>query len=89
MADNKRKKFTQRRDTSSEEEEEEEEEEDSPPPIENKFTNDGSFLEMFKKKMAEQELTTPSSSNPHPTPHTETEDGETQLKAYQVLLSKE
>lgn len=64
-----------------EKEEEDEEEEDS---TNNKFANDGSFLELFKKKMAEQQEGQ-CSKDAISSPKTQIEDGGTQLKAYQVL----
>lgn len=89
MAEKSRSKKEKKIESSSEEEEEEDEDEDeSPSPVENKFANDGSFLELFRQKMAEQEKDgggKDKSSAQIPAPHTETEDGETQLKAYQVL----
>ena len=88
MAEKSRSKKEKKIESSSEEEEEEDEDEDeSPSPVENKFANDGSFLELFRQKMAEQEKDDgkDKSSAQIPAPHTETEDGETQLKAYQVL----
>lgn len=66
----------------------EDDDEGSPLRTENKFANDGSFLELFKKKMAEQQINTPIEDPPEIKPvHTriETEDGDTQLKAYQVV----
>lgn len=88
MAEKSKSKKEKKIESSSEEEEEEDEDEDeSPSPVENKFANDGSFLELFRQKMAEQEKDggKNKSSAQIPAPHTETEDGETQLKAYQVL----
>lgn len=88
MAEKSKSKKEKKIESSSEEEEEEDEDEDeSPSPVENKFANDGSFLELFRQKMAEQEKDggKDKSSAQIPAPHTETEDGETQLKAYQVL----
>lgn len=67
---------------------EDDDDEGSPIRTENKFANDGSFFELFKKKMAEQQIDTPPEDPPEIKPvHTriETEDGETQLKAYQVV----
>ena len=84
MAEKNKEEKSRRVEDSSEEEEESDLDEDSPP-LENKFANDGSFLELFKQKMAEQEQKEEKGSSSHAAPAPKTEDGETQLKAYQVL----
>uniref|UniRef100_A0A1X7UMT7 Uncharacterized protein n=2 Tax=Amphimedon queenslandica TaxID=400682 RepID=A0A1X7UMT7_AMPQE len=86
MAENSKQKKFRKAEESSEEEEDSELEED-PPPLENKFANDGSFFELFKQKMAEQEKKEKGNSS-HAAPAPKTEDGETQLKAYQAGIGK-